>query len=96
MFYRVRPIYIARLSATDQQVAALAAARSGCKLAGELGRPGRCEDAHQNRRDEEMLDVCSVGEGALGVVVDCSSEKSLATVLLVGDEGDALGHAKTR
>ena len=57
---------------------------------------GRCEDAYQNRRDEEMLNVCSVGEGALGVVVDCSSEKSLATVFSVGDGVDVLGHAKTR
>lgn len=50
------------------------AVRSVSGGAGELGHPGRWEDAHQNRRDEEKLDVCSVGEGALGVVADCSSE----------------------
>ena len=41
-----------------------------------------------------MLNDASVDEGALGVVVDCSSEKSLATVFSVGDGEDVLGHAK--
>jgi hypothetical protein len=52
--------------------------------AGVLGRPGREEDAHQNRRVEVKLNVSLVGEGALGVVGDSSPEFANASGTAAG------------
>ena len=49
-------------------------ARSVGDAADELGRAGRCEDAHQNRLDALILVVALVGQGENGDIDDCSPE----------------------